>query len=315
MGSVPVHESTAAAAIEHWIVMAKTRDLDFYTCMGLVSGLHQLGPKTRAMLPRAVLLVVMQGILPGLLVLYHMRDFQYYSLVQDVWFRLCAVILFCFSVVHMYAGAFDECRTMFLELALRHNVVSWWFLWPMLIGEVLNAFSAYTLVITLSLVFCHVDNTPELLVHCLAINFIVSIDNDIVDDDMRRFSISKLQDALEAGRCPLRRPAHHDDGVRGDARRADTVCRPGLLGDLLLRPPGALVPAARALQLLAVLRGPVALTGALRRPRRWPAAAVATTATLATTLAASALAAATTMTMTMTTGAGAGARSRLSQVR
>lgn len=202
MGSVPVHESTAAAAIEHWIVMAKTRDLDFYTCMGLVSGLHQLGPKTRAMLPRAILLVVMQGILPGLLVLYHMRDFQYYSLVQDVWFRLCAVILFCFSVVHMYAGAFDECRTMFLELALRHHVVSWWFLWPMLIGEVLNAFSGYTLVITLILVFCHVDNTPELLVHCLAINFIVSIDNDIVDDEIRRFSISKLHEALEVGKCP-----------------------------------------------------------------------------------------------------------------
>merc|ERR1740121_2879184 len=202
MGSVPVHESTAAAAIEHWIVMAKTRDLDFYTCMGLVSGLHQLGPKTRAMLPRAVLLVVMQGILPGLLVLYHMRDFQYYSLVQDVWFRLCAVILFCFSVVHMYAGAFDECRTMFLELALRHNVVSWWFLWPMLIGEVLNALAAYTLVVTLVLVFCHVDNTPELLVECLAINFIVSIDNDIVDEEMRSFSISKLQSALQVGSSP-----------------------------------------------------------------------------------------------------------------
>jgi len=185
-----------AEAVEHWIVLAKTQNLDFYTCLGLTTGLYKMGPKTRRLMPAAFMLVVMQGVLPCLLVLYHARDFQYYSMVQDMWFRLCGFVLFCFSVLHVYTGASDECRAMFIDLALRYNV-SWRFLLPMVVGEVLNAFSAYTLVITLLLVFCHVDNAPELLVHCLAINFIVSIDNDLVDEETRYFSIGKLHEVLQ----------------------------------------------------------------------------------------------------------------------
>lgn len=165
---------------------AQTGELDIYTCMGLSSGENgPTGPRTKAFLPVVFMLIVMQMVLPFLLAAYVGQTFRWYAIEQDILYRLIGLILYLYSVVHLYNSALDDCRTMFLQIAVGHNVSPAYVL-PMLFGEFLNALTSLTLTVTLFVIFCSCHSAHHLLIHCVAINFVLSIDNEWTSEEMRQ---------------------------------------------------------------------------------------------------------------------------------
>lgn len=190
-------ESELQEVCEHWLVFAETGELDVYTCMGLSNGSDHFGPRTRNYIPLALMLVIMHFILPSLLLAYEVHRFSYWSENQDLTYRLIGFILYLYSVLHMYTGAVDECRSILLNLALYRDI-SIWYIGPLLVGEIMNAYTSFTLTLVLFFVFCETSRPVELLIKCIAINFVIEVDNNWLTEDMRKDSI-ELFKRLQTG--------------------------------------------------------------------------------------------------------------------
>lgn len=174
-----------------WVRLAKTQRLDVYTCLGLSNGKENLGRETLAFVPLLVLLIVMQFILPIMLIFVETKGVNYPT-EQDPLFRLIGFILYLYSVLTLYEGARDECRFLFLEMALSSNKVSWSYVLPMLFGECLNSFTALLLARTLYLIFIDSHRPLDLLIKCIAINFVILIDNEWTSEHMRQQALENF---------------------------------------------------------------------------------------------------------------------------
>jgi hypothetical protein len=186
-----------------WLLLAKTGELDIYTCLGLSFGTRESVAKKY--LPQMFMLFVMHVILPTLLLIYEANRFHFKVANQDLTYRLVGFLLYSFSICHMYIKAVDECRSLFLRLALYHDV-SLWYVLPMIFGELINATTAFAMTIVLFFVFCETQSPAELLVKCVAINFVIEIDNDWVTEFMREEAIEQFQQ-LQFG----------EEGKKGDS--------------------------------------------------------------------------------------------------
>merc|ERR1719277_2953547 len=143
------------------------------------------------------MLLIMHMLLPTLLLIYELQRFSYWSDNQDLTYRLIGFILYLYSVLHMYSGAVDECRAILLNIALYHEV-SIWYIGPLLVGEIMNAYTSFSLTLVLFFVFCETSSPVEILVKCIAINFVIEVDNNWLTEDMRKHAIEKFEQ-LETG--------------------------------------------------------------------------------------------------------------------
>ena len=73
---------------------------------------------------------------------------------------------------------------MYLERAFEYNLALK-YVWPAILGEVINSFCAFILCLTLFTVFCNATRLPDLVINCIAINFIGVVDNEFVSDDLK----------------------------------------------------------------------------------------------------------------------------------
>lgn len=180
-----------AVQVRTWLRLAKTTKLDIYTCCGLENGKEFMSGETVAFFPAMLLLIVMQALLPVLLIFVEIEA-GFYPSEQDVLFRVIGFILYLYSVLVLYEGASDSCRELFLEMALVHDV-SYSYILPMLFGDVMNTVTALLLTRTLYFIFVDSHRPLELLIKCIAINFVILIDNEWTSEHMRRQAIDNFK--------------------------------------------------------------------------------------------------------------------------
>jgi len=168
-----------------WLECASGGELDIYTCIGLSNGRDRFGARTRSLLPALGLLIFLQLILPALLMTYYTSQHEAADAEHSGWeFRIIGFGLYGYAVYSMYGAALDECRNRFLTMAVEYNISPWYTL-PMLVGEFANAFTACILTTTLFFIFVTSTTPVDLVLNSLAINFLVSADNDFQEESIR----------------------------------------------------------------------------------------------------------------------------------
>lgn len=187
---------TEAERIERWIDQAEKGELCVYTCLGLTVGYKPFSKEVMRMLPTLFALVTLQVLVPALLLLSEIRKFSSYPKVQTHEFRIAGFILYLYSLRNMYHGALDECRKIFLDLTFEYNL-SWHYIWPLLLGEAINSFAAFILSVTLFCVFCGSLHASDLIINCIAINFIGSVDSEFTDDVMMKRALKIFREVME----------------------------------------------------------------------------------------------------------------------
>jgi len=175
-----------AMDMDAWDTLAETGELDVYTCVALCTGRHGLhSDQTKRYIPTCCILLAMQLILPVCLVYYQVSRVTYYTTNQSVLFRFIGFILYLFSIRSMYAGALDQCRSWVMTVMVDCEV-SPGYIWPVLIGEFINAFVGCAMTVTTFLVYCNAPSVEELLLNCIAVTFITEIDDQMVLDWMKK---------------------------------------------------------------------------------------------------------------------------------
>jgi len=179
-----------------WKELAEKGELDFYTCLSLhpphdAAGNH-VSP-LRTMGGTLVGVLMLQVVVPGLMLSHEVRHMAYYATDDEPEFRAMGFILYLYSLRGMYQNALDECRSSFLQVAFEYNL-SWTRIWPALLGEIVNSFASLILSLTLFKVFCGSVRPQDLVINCVAINFIGGVDSEFVTDDMVSTAITNFQE-------------------------------------------------------------------------------------------------------------------------
>jgi len=169
--------------MKDWIEVSAGGELDIYTCIGLSNGRDKFGPRTRQMVPVMFMLMFLQLLLPSLLMSWYAGAHDAPS-ESGIEFRIIGFGLYGYAVYGMYGSALDECRSRFLQLGIEHNISPWYTL-PMLVGEFSNAFTGCILTLALFAIFCASTTPVDLILNSLAVNFLVSADNDFSEDAVR----------------------------------------------------------------------------------------------------------------------------------
>lgn len=170
-------------AQKEWIKTAESGELDIYTCIGLSNGHDRFGARTRSMMTTLGTLMFLQLMLPGLLMTWSIRNHVPFD--EQGWeFRIIGFGLYMYAVSSMYEAALDECRSQFLALSVEHNISPWYTL-PMLLGEFANAITAVILTLSLFVIFVISETPVDLILNSLAINYLVSADNDFQEDEIK----------------------------------------------------------------------------------------------------------------------------------
>lgn len=142
-----------------------------------------------------VSLLCLQSGVPVLMMHYQMRSLSSFATQQNPEFRIIGFFLYLYSLRNMYQNAMDECRSTFLELAFLYDL-DWGFIWPVLLGEIVNSFASFTLSLTLFKVFCDSIHPQDLIINCIAINFIGSVDSEFTDPEMRARAIETFKHVM-----------------------------------------------------------------------------------------------------------------------
>merc|ERR1711924_348897 len=104
-----------------------------------------------------------------------------------------------YSIRSMYNNCVGECRAIFLDLAFQYNLPIA-YVWPLVLGELINSFAAFTLCLTLFTVFCQAAHLQDLVINCIAINFIGNVDSEFCSDEMKDFAMANFQTVIR-DRC------------------------------------------------------------------------------------------------------------------
>lgn len=186
--------SSRGGEIQEFQQLAEMGELDFYTCVALEVGLEGFQSKTIFMhlVRRLPVLVALQFIVPICLVSFQMKLFEPAADDTEWEFRVIGFIVYLYSVWNMYDGSFDECRTVYLELAYE-NDLPLRFTWVAFIGEFINAFTGFALVLTLFTVFVLSVDPFNLVINSLAINYLGNVDNEFTDETLKVASIKRFE--------------------------------------------------------------------------------------------------------------------------
>jgi len=178
-----------------WLEIAESGELDIYTCLGLCN-MFTSTPEARYLLGQVSAVIVIQAVVPCLMLSMEATEGMIFHPSNDEkCFRITGAILFVYSVWTMYDGAMDECRTLFLDFALEHNMSAGYWI-PPLLGEVLNTFVSMGLVLTLYVLFCKTEKVENLVLNAVALNFIGFIDSEFTTPDMKKNGIKHFKTLL-----------------------------------------------------------------------------------------------------------------------
>lgn len=208
--------------MDEWNLLADRGELDLYTCVALRIG--RFGAKSEqvsSLLPRLIIGVVMQLILPIFIIMYQATRATYHTDNQSLLFRLVGFILYLYAILSTYNGALDECRAWVMNVMVECRV-SGSYMYPVLMGEFINAFVGWSMAVTVFLVYCQAQTVEELLLNCIAVSFVTEIDAELCDDDMKDDAHEDLVDAVE-----LWQPLELERGRRPESeQRQDEVLVP-----------------------------------------------------------------------------------------
>merc|ERR1711862_383630 len=99
---------------------------------------------------------------------------------------------YLYSVWNMYDNSTDECRTMYLQLS-RAERLPVRFVGLAMLGEFINTFCGFAMTVTLFTVFCLSLDPFNLVINCIAINFLGTVDNEFMDDDLKKGALHDLR--------------------------------------------------------------------------------------------------------------------------
>lgn len=195
-----------------WVEKAEKGQLDVYTCLALrrdhkVVDRSLYRSKTTELLKQqkegaeaesqstmrftVIALLALQVLVPLLMLAHQLKNMPTYAKDAQVEFRIVGFILYLYSIRNMFYGASDECRAIYLEMCFEFNL-PWPNLWPAVLGEIVNAFAAFTLTVTLFTVFCTCSKLQDLVINCVAINFIGSVDSEFTTDVMKDVAVDNF---------------------------------------------------------------------------------------------------------------------------
>merc|ERR1719359_1138212 len=113
-------------------------------------------------------------------------------------FRIVGFILYLYSIRSMYNNCVGECRAIFLEMAFQYNL-PFAYVWPLVLGELINSFAAFTLCLTLFTVFCEAAHLQDLVINCIAINFIGNVDSEFCTEELKEFAVGSFHSMARSG--------------------------------------------------------------------------------------------------------------------
>lgn len=140
-------------------------------------------------------LVALQVIVPICLLSYQMRHFTLGADYEAWEFRTGGFILLLYSVWNIYDNSVDECRTLYMKVANHLNLGAR-FTWIAVAGDVINTFCGFVLVITLFSVFCFSVDPFNLVINCIAINYVGNVDNEFTGDALQRHTCRLIESLL-----------------------------------------------------------------------------------------------------------------------
>jgi hypothetical protein len=181
---------------------AKKGELDFYTCIALSSGRHK-GHQVLKFIPKLLSVLILQLVVGVLCIITKFErgvsaSFFYPSsdAANYTSFRLLAGILFAYSCSNLIDNMQDECRDMLIRYLEPKKLLPWYD-FPLLFGEVMNTTMCLLLMMILYLVFCQTSSSENLLMNCIAINFVGGIDNEFVGEEELEGSVANLEASIE----------------------------------------------------------------------------------------------------------------------
>jgi hypothetical protein len=177
-----------------WLELASKGELCVYTCLAFRTGTEVKRDDISGFgfLPTIVALIALQVVVPSLMLRHQIAHVPMGASDTEIEFRLTGFILFLYSIRSMYNNALDECRSLLLMIAFEYNM-PFTYVWPLVLGELINSFASFTMCLTLFTVYCSSTSLPDLIINCLAINFIGNVDSEFCSPELREFAVGKFQ--------------------------------------------------------------------------------------------------------------------------
>lgn len=166
--------------------LADIEDMNFYDYSALMWADPQQGFETFRSEFKILLLPMMQIAIPILLMVNKYKSLDEHGLCPDnhEWsFRMIAGITYVYSVWQIADGIHEGPTLMLIRLAARHfritgNKLNMSFS----LGFVLQAICGILLEACLFLLFCSSDDPMDLVMNCVALNFLLDIDTEWIND-------------------------------------------------------------------------------------------------------------------------------------
>jgi hypothetical protein len=196
VGEGKQEDAEELALKSRWTVLVDRGELDVYTCLSLRHSVEEYQGKGHHLdkdeVCKIIALVALQVVVPALMLIHQLKQhFPKYAADREFEFRIIGCVLFLYSIRSMYNNARCDCRVLYLERAFGYNLAIK-YVWPAILGEVVNSFCAFILCLTLFTVFCNATRLPDLVINCIAINFIGNVDNEFVTDEQKTKAVENF---------------------------------------------------------------------------------------------------------------------------
>jgi len=201
---------------DDWKKKADSGGLDLYTCIALSCGRYKWGIQTFKLIPQLVGATIMQLLVGVLLLLarfpegFNEKTLELYPMRSDIAFRLAGSLLYAYAAHWLFHETCDACRRDLLNFFFHRNI-SWFYEIPLLIGEFMNIFVGIVLQLILFVIFVKSRNAEDLTMNCLAVQFLLQIDNELVSEAIEDEAIQNLKYAvIEWTNASMKEDHHYD---------------------------------------------------------------------------------------------------------
>jgi len=198
---------------QEWMTAAENGELEIFTCLAISNGCTW-SRETRKLFNSIMLVLILQIGIPATLLSNNIERFNGKPSNNSLTFRIAGTILYLYSIRHMYHNAFDECRSMFLNLAFKRDLPIG-YVWPAIAGELVNSFVGFGLTAALFVIFCNETKVQGLVLNAVGVNFLGSIDTEFASPEFIKVGCDTFQDLMkrypdpgEVGLSPKERLLH-----------------------------------------------------------------------------------------------------------
>jgi hypothetical protein len=193
-GYSPRGERLGAKEEEEWMTAAENGELEIFTCLAISNGCTW-SRETRRLFNSICLVLVLQIGIPAMLLSNNIERFNGKPSNDGHAFRISGTILYLYSIRHMYHNAFDECRSMFLNLAFKRDLPIG-YVWPAIAGELVNSFVGFGLTAALFVIFCNTTKVEGLVLNAVGVNFLGSIDTEFASPEFIKVGVDTFQELM-----------------------------------------------------------------------------------------------------------------------